>query len=577
MGKNWLIRTKSNHILGPISKEKVLELYQNGSIKTDDEVCSGNGYWFFIRETDLVDKYLKGHNSQSFNPVSEAKDVLTSTTSHTENQGTRDDITLVGALDLKALRESEAPAPTPKAQPQPQASAAAAAPQKKKLKSDTLVKPSENSKKHPKQDWVRFLGIFIFLLLFLIIYFRKNILKTFFDKEASSFFISKVYAQDESPVKKKRILDSEVLIDDLTFKPQLGLDGLRVVSSFQIEKLSCEKINSPVFQLGIILYPQELINEKFLISIRDCILKLSESHPVKKWLKAYSSQPKPDAKEQEAIDFLNEILNSQFNLLTDQKIKSKVIALLSEMPDQTNVEKILKSYLYLMIGNITRSDKILKSLIDERPRNFYKGFNSYSSLYHRTTLLHLDKVLKKFSRHPADRLTFYLFTIYVKNFLNKPDLLELVDELDIDKVEGKMSLAYTERIAHDLVNTTRLARMDDERRMKKLRTSDLSLEMQSYWVWPFIDVDPLISETTVKQVKGLDQSDPLWAFYLLDNEKLADLYFKDGGVPISRRRSFLREQLSSQEDFMLTLYKLIEIGDIDEGLVQKVSLFMRDE
>ncbi len=75
MEKNWLIRTKSNHILGPISKEKVLELYNNGSIKQDDEICSGNGYWFYVREDDLVAKYLLGKETQSFNPISEAKDV----------------------------------------------------------------------------------------------------------------------------------------------------------------------------------------------------------------------------------------------------------------------------------------------------------------------------------------------------------------------------------------------------------------------------------------------------------------------------------------------------------------------
>jgi hypothetical protein len=75
MDKNWLIRTKSNHILGPISKEKVLELYNNGSIKSEDEVCSGNGFWFFIREEEMVEQYLKGDEIQAFNPVSEAKDV----------------------------------------------------------------------------------------------------------------------------------------------------------------------------------------------------------------------------------------------------------------------------------------------------------------------------------------------------------------------------------------------------------------------------------------------------------------------------------------------------------------------
>ncbi len=112
MGKNWLIRTKSNHILGPVSKEKVLELYHNGSIKSDDEICSGNGYWFFIRENDLVDRFLLGTDSQGFNPISEAKDVLTATENTPEREATRDDITIVGGIDLKKIKEVQSSSPT---------------------------------------------------------------------------------------------------------------------------------------------------------------------------------------------------------------------------------------------------------------------------------------------------------------------------------------------------------------------------------------------------------------------------------------------------------------------------------
>lgn len=67
-----MIRTRSNHLLGPISKEKLVELMENGSIHTDDEICAGNGYWFYLRETDLVNKYIYSEVIQSFNPVSEA-------------------------------------------------------------------------------------------------------------------------------------------------------------------------------------------------------------------------------------------------------------------------------------------------------------------------------------------------------------------------------------------------------------------------------------------------------------------------------------------------------------------------
>lgn len=78
MEKNWLIRTKSNHILGPISKTKLKELLGNDSLKSEDEICSGNGFWMFVREKELVEKYVYGEEVQPFNPVSEAENVLTS-------------------------------------------------------------------------------------------------------------------------------------------------------------------------------------------------------------------------------------------------------------------------------------------------------------------------------------------------------------------------------------------------------------------------------------------------------------------------------------------------------------------
>lgn len=59
--------------MGPVSREKIQELIKKGTIKGDDEVCAGNGYWVRVREEDLIEKYITQAKVQSFNPVQEAQ------------------------------------------------------------------------------------------------------------------------------------------------------------------------------------------------------------------------------------------------------------------------------------------------------------------------------------------------------------------------------------------------------------------------------------------------------------------------------------------------------------------------
>ncbi len=96
--KNWLIRTKTNYILGPISRDKLLELIQSGSLTDEDELCSGNGFWFYYREKDLLNYHLVGDHKQNFNPVSEAlneKKMRQENSLAQNNNDDADDITLI--------------------------------------------------------------------------------------------------------------------------------------------------------------------------------------------------------------------------------------------------------------------------------------------------------------------------------------------------------------------------------------------------------------------------------------------------------------------------------------------------
>ena len=63
-------------ILGPVSIDKVQELMDKNSLRAEDELSSGNGYWFALRETNLVEKYIQNRVAQDFNPISEAPTVL---------------------------------------------------------------------------------------------------------------------------------------------------------------------------------------------------------------------------------------------------------------------------------------------------------------------------------------------------------------------------------------------------------------------------------------------------------------------------------------------------------------------
>ena len=76
--RRWLIRTASSmEIRGPLRRSKALELLDGGGLGEDDEFASENGFWFRVKETDLVERHLRGDEPQGFDPVAGVPSVLT--------------------------------------------------------------------------------------------------------------------------------------------------------------------------------------------------------------------------------------------------------------------------------------------------------------------------------------------------------------------------------------------------------------------------------------------------------------------------------------------------------------------
>lgn len=108
MERNWLIRTSQNQILGPVAKQKLLEFIQKGALGMMDEVTSGNGYWFSLKEKDLVEKYLHGDLPQGYNPISESRSVLSKKdnpdkTTSINTAPVNNNVTQIIKLDLGSL------------------------------------------------------------------------------------------------------------------------------------------------------------------------------------------------------------------------------------------------------------------------------------------------------------------------------------------------------------------------------------------------------------------------------------------------------------------------------------------
>jgi hypothetical protein len=351
------------------------------------------------------------------------------------------------------------------------------------------------------------------------------------------------------------------------------------VSSVNIEGLACEDLSQDVNQLAIVLYPPELFNEKFLIKLRDCVLKLKDDHPIKSWLRWVSKPRPPSPEDQKRFSFANEIVNSQFNLITDAAVRNQIIDLISEVSGTSLSENILRSYLFLMIGNISRSDTILREIIEKAPVQNWRGFHFRNSVYEKVVLDNLTTVLTKMSKHPSDRKVFELFLHYLESFSNDPILRELVSELKSGQLGGKFGLQYTAKSAPDLVHYLRLAPVSEARRVKVMRKTGWFKDQKLfYWVSPFLDIDPLISDELVKDLSILETDDQLWFTYVMDNEKLADFYAaKRGKGFIPGRRKFLQENLQKKEDYMLSLFKLLELGDINAQLVDQTVKFLVHE
>ena len=99
----------------------------------------------------------------------------------------------------------------------------------------------------------------------------------------------------------------------------------------------------------------------------------------------------------------------------------------------------------------------------------------------------------------------------------------------------------------------------------------------AYWLVPFSDLDIPFNLEYVQDLKKMSHDDLLWFNLLISDEKTADFYIKNSGGGLEKNRTELRSQLNNESDFMLILFRLIQLGDIDKTIVDAILKFKKSE
>jgi hypothetical protein len=320
------------------------------------------------------------------------------------------------------------------------------------------------------------------------------------------------------------------------------------------------------------LFPTNFFNEKFLIKIRQCVVDLVDLHPLKVWMKSLNRAKREDETKVKKREFLVEVLNSPFNLITDPNMRKNIVDLLSEIPHQTIPEKILRSYLYLMLGNVARSDNIFLEIINEYPVKYWMGKSEGISFFHEISLKHLEQIFLKLSKHPTDRKAFQLFVLYVRSFFNQDDLLEMVNQYDTNEVESGLNLKSIEISAPLLVKFLKFKSLSQKQKTNFFIKNNVTIKDQLFLMIPFLDVEVTNPDAIYQELLHIEKENELWFIYLMSDENLFNIYAnKSGKRFLPGRREFLKKELKSSGSFMMSLYKLIEFGDFGEEIINKVA------
>ena len=82
MTKMWMIRTQDFRILRPMDETTLIEKLERGEVSPQDELCSDDGYWFFLSDVKELKSQLAQVNLEKIFPKNKKEGTDATDTAH---------------------------------------------------------------------------------------------------------------------------------------------------------------------------------------------------------------------------------------------------------------------------------------------------------------------------------------------------------------------------------------------------------------------------------------------------------------------------------------------------------------
>lgn len=336
--------------------------------------------------------------------------------------------------------------------------------------------------------------------------------------------------------------------------------------------------------MAVLLRNPQAANEVFLLSLRDCVVTLPETHPLRAWL----SQRRNLQTTTAAGTYLREQLEGPLkkiwasaHALTPTE-RQALIQFLDKLDDQSPYldYTLLRAVGYLKLGNWVRTEKILADWLEREPLERIALTPWRNDPLGKLTMGIVEDLFQSLARGLEGRLIVDAFFQGIVEFTNDEALTAAAlsaQALEVPEILQKLSLRYHRNLlpgfAAWLFNKDTSAR-----RHQQFVDAHFSRPDVASSLWIFLGGIPQSAvhrEALVRQLPALRTENPALFYSLLDWEELRLMLTRVApdaakNTLKERRLYFLRRIRTNPRDTW-ALFELLRLGQIDDELIALLS------